>query len=169
MHVWEAVDGFSHESDVDLPRGRRFPYGTVGKVCAFLEGPEAADFPCGAHSECGDKVEAACLLLGELVEPVAILGGVAHGGYLDAVGLYPFYVKGEVFQFQVAWDSCEIVLGNENLDLLLRRELLQCSVVVQVVPFKVYPVGNFGLFHDFFPQRRSFYGSCVGECAPVLF
>ena len=136
---FEPVDCLSHESDIDLTGGGGLPDGTVGEVRALLEGPNSADFPGFAHAECGDELES-LRLFRELVEPRAVLVGVAHGSDFDAVRLDPFDVGEVVLEFEVARDAGEVVLGNEDFHAFGGGECAEFVVIVEVVAFEVQPL-----------------------------
>jgi hypothetical protein len=133
-----------------LTGGGGFPDGTVGEVGAFFQGPNSADFASFAHAECSDELEPLCLFR-ELVEPRAVVVGVAHGGDFYSVCLDPFGVGEVVLEFEVARDAGEIVFGNEDFYTLWGGEFAKLAKVVQAVAFEVNPLWNFVCIEDFFP------------------
>ena len=163
---FEPVDRLSHESDVDLTGGGGFPDGTVGEVRPLLQGPDAADFSGFAHPERGDELEP-FRFFRELVQPRAVVVGVAHGGDFYPVRLDPFDVGEVVLEFEVARDAGEVVLGNEDLYALRGGEFADFTVIVQAVAFEVDPLRYFCCFEDFFPQGGAFDGSGVSEGTAV--
>ena len=146
--------------------GGGFPDGTVGEVGAFFQGPNSADFSGFAHAECSDELESLCLFC-KLVQPCAVVVGVAHGGDFYSVRLDPFGVGEVVLEFEVARDAGEVVLGDKDLYALRGGDFAEFVKIVQAVAFEVQPLRDFVCIEDFFPQGGAFDSSGVGEHSSV--
>ena len=142
------------------------PDRTVSEVCPLLEGPDSADFSGFAHAKCRDELEPFGSF-GELVEARAVVVGVTHGGYLDAVCLDPFDVGEVVLEFEVAWDAGEVVLGNEDLHAFWGGQFAELVVVVQAVAFKVQPFRDVRCVENLFEKPEALDSACIGECASI--
>jgi len=142
--------------------------GSVGQVCAFLKGPDSADFAGFAHPEGGEHLEVLGLFLDELVETVAVAFRVAHGGNLQSAGLESLYVLGEGFQFLLVRDAGEVVLGDDDAHLAAQDFVVKLFVIPEVVPFQVKPFRHFGGIQDILPQFRAFHGAGVVEGSAIV-